>query len=188
MLRERIARFFWLFRSIGFNAFGKKSLIFRPMRIIGKAHIEIGKSVTILNNARIEVKEENSRCVFLKIGDYSSFGQNLHLIANQNVTIGSNVVISSNVFISDLHHDYSEPNINALDKKCIIIPTIIGDYSFVGFGAVIMPGVNLGKNCVVGANSVVLKGNYGDGVVLAGVPAKIIKKYNQATNKWEKVS
>lgn len=51
----------------------------------------------------------------------------------------------------------------------------IGDYSWIGSGVFIKHGVNIGKNCVIGANSVVTKDipNY---TVAAGCPAKVIKK------------
>ena len=54
-------------------------------------------------------------------------------------------------------------------------------------GAAIMPGTVLGKQCVVGANSVV-KGTFPDYCVIVGSPAKIVKKYNQQTHIWEKIS
>ena len=49
----------------------------------------------------------------------------------------------------------------------------------------IQSGTILGKQCIVGANSVV-RGQFPDYCVIAGNPAKIIKKYNFNTRKWEK--
>lgn len=45
----------------------------------------------------------------------------------------------------------------------------------------------LGKQCIVGANAVVLKGKYPDYSVLAGIPAKIIRELNEKNNIWERV-
>ena len=64
--------------------------------------------------------------------------------------------------------------------------TAIGENCFIGYGAVIMPGTVLGRQCIVGANSVV-KGVYPDYCVIAGVPARIIRRYNFQTEEWEKV-
>lgn len=50
---------------------------------------------------------------------------------------------------------------------------VVGEYSFLGYGVTILPGVTIGKNCVIGAGSVVTK-DVPDGMVVAGVPAKII--------------
>ncbi|GAM59552.1 O-acetyltransferase [Vibrio ishigakensis] len=62
----------------------------------------------------------------------------------------------------------------------------IGRNSFIGYGAVILPGTILGEQCVVGANSVV-RGKFPSFAVIAGNPAKIIKRYDQEKDKWIKV-
>lgn len=51
----------------------------------------------------------------------------------------------------------------------------IGDDAWIGGGAIICPGVNLGNNVIVGAGSVVTK-SFGDNVVIAGNPARVIKQ------------
>ena len=53
-------------------------------------------------------------------------------------------------------------------------PILIGDDCFIGCGAVILHGVKLGKNCIVGANSVVTK-SFEDYSVIAGSPAKLLR-------------
>ena len=53
----------------------------------------------------------------------------------------------------------------------------IGNNVCIGAGSIILPGVTLGNNVVVGAGSVVL-GEFPDGAVIAGNPAKIIKMLN----------
>ena len=51
---------------------------------------------------------------------------------------------------------------------------------------VILPGTKLGNHCIVGANSVVRKAEYPDYSIIVGNPAKIVKKYNFISSKWEK--
>ena len=48
----------------------------------------------------------------------------------------------------------------------------------------ILPGVFIGEGCIIGANAVVTK-SFPPGCILAGVPAKIIKKYNPKKGIWE---
>ena len=53
----------------------------------------------------------------------------------------------------------------------------IGDNSWIGTGAVIMPGILIGKDCIIGSNAVVTK-DVNDFEIVAGIPAKVIGKTN----------
>lgn len=65
-------------------------------------------------------------------------------------------------------------------------PIIIGDNVFIGYGTIIMPGVNIGSNIVIGAGSVITK-NIENNVVVAGNPAKVIKSIDSYIAKYEKI-
>lgn len=52
---------------------------------------------------------------------------------------------------------------------------------------VILGGSSIGNNCVIGANSVV-RGSYPDNCVIAGVPARIVQRYNPNSAKWERTN
>lgn len=178
------------FLGIGYREFGLTSRIVHPMRVLGKKYISIGKNVQILNGLRMEAVSRYGDQVFvpgLKIGDGTSIGQNCHIISAENLIIGENVTFSGNIFVSDCLHEYQEFNKHILSQPLTIRHTEIGDYSFVGYGAAILPGSVLGKQCIVGANAVVTAGTYPDGSVLAGVPARIIRCYNVETKHWERV-
>ncbi|SDM55432.1 acyltransferase [Kriegella aquimaris] len=88
------------------------------------------------------------------------------------ITLGNHVHITTNVQF--INHDGGVwvfrdeiPDFDVFGK------IVIGDNSYIGNNAVIMPGVSIGKNCVIGANSVVTK-SIPDNMVVAGVPAKYI--------------
>lgn len=98
----------------------------------------------------------------------------------------SDTTISANVFICDVEHDYRRIAQHIMDQPLIKKRTVIGKGSFIGYGAMIQAGTILGDQCVVGANSVV-KGEFPAYCVIAGNPAKVIKKYNQSSQKWERV-
>lgn len=87
------------------------------------------------------------------------------------------MTISGNVFISNVDREYSEIGVPVLKQSLISRETIIGDNCFIGYGAMILPGTKLGRQCVVGANAVV-KGEFEDYSVIVGVPGKVIKKIN----------
>jgi len=62
-------------------------------------------------------------------------------------------------------------------------PVEIGPGSWLGSGAVILPGTRLGRNTVVGAGSVV-RGAFPDHVVLAGIPARVVRRYEPGSG-WQ---
>ena len=62
----------------------------------------------------------------------------------------------------------------------------IGDNCFVGIRVSILQGVKIGRSCVIASHSVVTK-SFPDYSMIAGIPAKTIKKFNLFSNKWESV-
>lgn len=185
-----IFKLFWIVRGILYKPFFGKfclpSYIGTPVFIKNIKRIYIGKNVRIFPGLRIEVIDNESSIV---IEDNVSIGQNLHIISGRKneLKIGKNTTISANVFITNIDHDYKQLNIHILKQNIISKNTQIGEYCFIGYGAVILAGTILGKQCIVGTNSVV-RGVFPDYSVIVGVPAKIIKRYNFKTNKWERTN
>ena len=90
-----------------------------------------------------------------------------------SITLGKNIVISTKVIV--LAHDYSCLLDTKKSSNDILSTVVIGDNCFIGAGAIILPGTIIGDNSIVGAGSVV-KGIYPSSCVIAGNPAKVIKK------------
>lgn len=180
-------RLVWLIRGLiykpFFGKFGFFSYIGNPVIIYGINKIFIGKKVRIYPNVRLEVHGKKSR---IEIQEDTRIAQNVHITSGSNMIIGKSTTILANVFITNIDHDYSEIGINILDQKMIIRETYIGENCFIGMGAAIQAGTILGKQCIVGANSVV-RGTFEDYSVIVGSPARLVKKYNFDTQKWEKV-
>lgn len=165
------------------------SLIISPIRLLGAQYIEIGGGVTIMKNARIEALDRYNEETYnpnLIIGDNTCIGQNFHVVVVDNVYIGRDVTISGNVYISDVLHNYDLIGLHILKQKLNVKHTYIGDNCFIGYGAAILPGVVLGRQCIVGANAVVVAGKYPDYSVLVGNPARIIKRYDVESGKWDR--
>ena len=153
-----------------------------PIFVHGGRKITIGNKVRIFPGLRIETHNEGT----IIIEDNISIGQNFHLISsNEPLKIGRDTTISGNVFITNMDHDYTEIGVHILEQKYNVKTTEIKENCFIGYGAVIQAGTILGKQCIVGANSVV-RGIFPDYSVLAGAPARIIKRYNSETKSWEK--
>lgn len=86
------------------------------------------------------------------------------------IDIGKGAYIAQNVGIITANHDPAD-----LDKHLEPKPVIIGEKCWIGMNSVILPGVTLGPNTVVGAGSVVTKSFPEGNCVIAGSPAKVIK-------------
>lgn len=88
-----------------------------------------------------------------------------------NIKLGKGTYIAPNVGIITANHD-----INDLDKHSEGKSIIIGKKCWIGMNSIILPGVVLGDHTIVGAGSIVTKSFPNGNCVIAGNPAKIIKK------------
>ena len=181
-----IQKTFWflntLFLRFRFKRIGLFSYIGKTLFIYGGRNISIGNKVRIFPGLRIEA-HRNGEVI---IDNDTSIGQDCHIISSNNVLIiGSHTTLSGHVFISNIDHAYQEIGKHILEQEYIVKETRIGENCFIGYGAAIQAGTILGKQCIVGASSVV-RGVFPDYCVIVGAPAKIVKRYNLGTKKWEK--
>lgn len=102
------------------------------------------------------------------------------------VSIGDDVRLAQNIVITALNHNYQDTSIPISEQGVSTEQVYIGDETWIGANAVILPGVFIGKHCIVAAGSIVTR-NVPSNSVVAGNPAKIIKQYNIDLNKWERV-
>ncbi len=107
------------------------------------------------------------------IGSECSIFSYVYIGAAYCVTIGNHVTIASRVTVLDHDHGIFIPDVSVMVQPLVGAPIHIGDYCWIGEGAVILKGVELGKGCIVGANAVVTQ-SYPNGSIIGGVPAKII--------------
>ncbi|PUE15622.1 hypothetical protein B9Z38_12825 [Limnohabitans sp. MMS-10A-160] len=179
MIWHRVKTRCWY--ALFFDSIGRKTTLLNPLFIANPDRISIGSKVLIRDHARLEVVGNGS----IRIGHSSSFEQNVSISSCGELIIGDNVTVSFCSMITDIDHDYQEIGVHILRQPHLIQPTRIGDNCFIAAGAKIQAGTVLGKQCIVGSNAVV-RGTYPDYCVLVGVPAKVIKRYNVETLRWEK--
>lgn len=172
-----------------YGNFGNKSVIDKPLIIRNKKKIFIGNKVTIRANSRIEVVREYNDKLYnpqLIIGDGTIIEFNLHITCAKKINIGKNVLIAGYVTIIDNNHGYYDITIPIYKNDLVgLKEIIIGDNSFIGTGSIILPGTTIGRNCIIGANSVV-SGNIPDYTIVAGIPARIVKRYNFDKESWQR--
>jgi acetyltransferase-like isoleucine patch superfamily enzyme len=165
---------------------GKRVIICAPILITPKV-LKLGSRIFIRDFARIEGVTSRNGISFQPIIEIESgviIEQNLHLTCANSVTICKNASIGANVTITDIIHPYTDIMTRSDFQPIKFLDVKIGEDCRVNNNAVILPGVNLGKHCIVGANSVVLGKKYEDYSIITGVPAKVIKRYSSEKNIW----
>jgi acetyltransferase-like isoleucine patch superfamily enzyme len=157
----------------------------RPYRIDGDQGLTIGKSVVFQAGVWLFCGKTNDLFGKLQIGDNCSFGYRNHITSVEEVIIGANVLTANNVYISDNLHGYENIEVPIISQPVKFKKRVeIGSGSWIGENVSII-GASIGKNSVIGANSVVTS-DIPDYSVAVGAPARVIKKFNQDTKLWER--
>lgn len=163
--------------------------LYKELRI-SSSRIRFGKGVVIYYNARIEAiifYEGINYNPIIEFGNNVTIQQNIHLTCAQHVTIGQNTAIAANVTITDINHPYENIKLPIDKQRLKVFPVKIGNDCKIYNNAVILPGVTIGNHCVIGANSVVNQ-NIPDYSIVAGTPARIIKRFDFSTQNWRKTN
>ena len=113
----------------------------------------------------------------MRIGDNVGLGSHGRFGSGAGfVTIGDNTIFGNYVSIHPENHIFSDPTKpireQGVNSKGGVV---IGNNCWIGAKATILDGTKIGNNCIVAAGAVV-RGEYPDGVLIGGVPSKIIKK------------
>jgi acetyltransferase-like isoleucine patch superfamily enzyme len=160
-----------------FGSWGRGSRIGRGAKIVGSQLVRVGSGVAIGERAWINAKDDRGDgAPTLDIGDGTYIGRFVQINAWRSVVIGHDVLIADRVFISDSDHIYADTNVPIRRQgDSFRGPVVLRQGCWVGIGAVILPGVTIGRNSVVAANAVVTK-DVPDCVVVGGIPAKVISQ------------
>ncbi|GLY78312.1 acyltransferase [Actinoallomurus iriomotensis] len=111
------------------------------------------------------------------IGKACSIGRGSHIVGHQSIEIGDDVFTGPYVYITDQNHGYTDPDTPVGRQWPVNDAVVIGSGCWLGAGAIILPGTRLGRNVVV-AGGAVVRGEFPDHSVIAGVPAKVVRSYD----------
>ena len=118
------------------------------------------------------------------IGDRVTSTAGLQVAAHGEILIEDDVLFATNINITDGLHGYMNANEPYKYQSIFkIAPIVIKRGSWIGQNVVIMPGVTIGELSIIGANSVVTK-SVPDKCIAVGSPAKVIKRWEEATQCW----
>lgn len=123
--------------------------------------------------------EQPFRCDYgynIHLGENFYSNMNLTILDEAKVTFGDNVLIAPNVSIYTAGHPVDMKRRNAALEYAY--PVSIGNNVWIGGNVVILPGVTIGDNSIIGAGSVVAK-DIPANVVAVGNPCKVVKEIQQ---------
>ncbi|GAA2336317.1 acyltransferase [Streptomyces cuspidosporus] len=113
----------------------------------------------------------------LRLGNGVVLGRGSHVVASRTVEFGNDVFCGPYVYVTSDNHSYDDPDQPIGRQWPRSAPVRIGSGSWLGAGAVILPGARLGRNVVVAAGAIV-RGEVPDHAVVAGAPARIIRRWS----------
>jgi len=163
-----------------FGSLGEGSCIgFPQATLMGTESIHIGSGTLIGRHVTLSVGYGPDSPTLperaLVIGDRCVVGARCSLTAHEGIEIGDAVWFGQDVFVSDASHGYQDPDRPIGEQFGSHQRVRIGSGSWIGHGAIVLPGTDIGRNVVVAAGSVV-RGVVPDHAVVGGVPAKVIRR------------
>lgn len=168
-------------RGRRFGAFGRGSVIcFPPTTIMNERYIRIGAGTMIGPYVALSAgMVPGQRCIadtVVSIGDRCLIGRGSGIVGHLSIEIEDDVWTGHHVYITDQNHGYEDLDAPISRQHQPERPVRIGRGSWIGHGAVILPGADIGRNVVIGANSVVTAGRIEDHCVAVGAPARVVRR------------
>ena len=164
-----------------FAAFGRDSMAaFPPGSVFGERWITVGEGTLI--GAQVSLSagmvpgQDLGPVPVLRIGDRCVIGRGSHIVAHHSLIIEDGVFTGPYVYITDQNHGYADPGVPIGRQLPVNRAVSIGAGSWLGAGAIVLPGARIGRNVVIAAGSVV-RGEVPDHTVVAGVPAKVVREH-----------
>lgn len=184
--------------SFGMGKSGKYLFIGRHVSLKCKSKIFVGTNITFQERVYIDALSKDGvalgngcsigsgtiiRCSGnykeigkgFSMGNNSSLADNCFVGASGGVIIGDDVIGGQNIRFHSSNHNFNDKNLLIRKQGVTCEGIVVGNNCWIGAGVVFCDGVVIGNGCVIGANSVVTK-SFPDNCVIAGSPAKIIKK------------
>jgi acetyltransferase-like isoleucine patch superfamily enzyme len=155
---------------LGDNLFIRKK---SNLRLLARKNsvIELGKDIDVQGDGIVIDGCSDSK---ITIGNNVEFFKFVTITSRSNINIGNWVIIAPFVYIVDNDHKIDN-KVKIKESEWISKPIVIGENTWIGTKVTILKGIDIGENCVIGANSVVTK-SFQKNNMIAGIPAKIIKE------------
>lgn len=164
---------------------GGQNYIGLNVKIVNRGKMLLGNNVIIRPSSGLYTNPG----ITLVLGDNVEIGNHSTIAAHHSVIIENDVLTGPHVFIADYNHEYRNVDLpiwKSGEFAAENSEVVIGEGSWLGTNVVVVGNVHIGRHCVIGANSVVTK-DIPDYSVAAGIPAKVIKRYDFEREEWVKM-
>lgn len=184
--------------SLGYTKIEDNIFVGKKVKIIEKKHLTVGYKTklqdgvyidalsvdgVVLGNGVVIGRNTRIECTGglqnigkgVKIGNRTTFGNDCMFGAAGGIEIGDDVVAGQFIRFHSENHNFNNLDILIREQGVSHKGIKIGNNCWIGSGAVFLDGAEIGDGCVVAANAVVTK-RFGKNCVLAGMPAKVVKK------------
>jgi acetyltransferase-like isoleucine patch superfamily enzyme len=185
-----------LLGRVGRNVtFGTNVVLRHPKKIF------LGNDVVIDDNVVLDAKGQNNKGLFLgngvfvgrntilsckngdiRLDDNANLGFNCEIYSASEVTVGKNVLLAAYVYLVGGTHTFHRVDIPILLQERVSAGIHVGDNAWLGAHAVVFDGANIGKECIIGAGSII-NHDVPDWKIAAGAPAKVIKDRRQLADE-----
>lgn len=185
-IKKFFKRLIYPLQCIRFNIKHEGMLyIGKGCKIVNGKRIYFGRDVSVMPYTMLVCHEGGH----IELGEGAEIGMFSRIASQGEVIIGKNVISGPNIFIADYNHEYRDINKPIKNQGRMIKSTTrfnnggvyIGDDTWIGTNVVIVGTVEIGKHCVIGANSVVIS-DIPDYSVAVGSPARVVKKIEEAVS------
>ena len=165
-----------------FGSFGSGTCISWPTGyVFGERWIHLGEDTLVGSHVTLSAGmvpgQQMVTDPVVRIGDRCLIGRGSAIVGHLSIDIGDDVFTGMNVYITDQNHGYEDLDMPIGTQLPSEDPVVIGPDSWIGSGAVILPGARIGRHVVVGANSVV-RGEIPDYSVVVGSPGRVVRRHD----------
>jgi acetyltransferase-like isoleucine patch superfamily enzyme len=156
-------------------------IAFPPGSVFGERWIEIGSETLIGPHVSLAVGMPNEPINYdappvITIGDRCCIGRGSAIVGRCRIEIEDDVTTGPGVYITDHNHTYADVDVPIVRQWPAEAPVRIGAGSWLGASVIVLPGAQIGRHVVVAAGSVV-RGCIPDRAVVAGAPARLVRRY-----------
>ncbi|MEZ5245299.1 MAG: acyltransferase [Acidimicrobiales bacterium] len=163
-----------------FASFGRHSVLAHPVRLGGVERIRIGSGVYIGASSWLQVVDPPEGSgpqpdVVIDIADNVRMSGMCVISGATSIRIEEGALLARNVYVADHGHAFMADDVAIHEQGISSLEAVrIGAGAWLGQNVVLLPGADIGRGAIVGANSVV-RGTVPDRSVAVGAPARVVR-------------